>query len=253
MNKRIICVLLVFLCVFNLNGCDESKTLSNEQKCIAVLSDSGEAIAAKMYIESTDYQLTEYQSSSDAVVALENGKADYVVLNEYEAQDFIDAECEIIYFDKCEHKLECRAIFNLENEALCREFNKAFLELEENGILEKIKRANIKGEEYRIPQSSGEKGEITMICDPIFDDRVYYDENNELKGTDVDIAKTVCAYLGYNLIIENADFDVMFTELERGNVDFIMSSAEYTEARAEHFLFSDVYATLEYNVYKRKQ
>ena len=92
-----------------------------------------------------------------------------------------------------------------------------------------------------------------MLCDPIFENRVYYNDENVLMGTDVDIAKTICAYLGYDLVIEVADFDTMFLEIESGNADFIMSSAEYTEQRAENFLFSDVYSTLEYNVYTRKE
>lgn len=251
--KRFICILLIIFGVLGLNGCKDTEVSLSETSRVAVASDSDETIAAKTFCDNIDGQLIEYQSSFDAVTAVENGKADCVILNEYEAQNFIDAERELTYFETCEHKLECRAIFNLENDELCRQFNKAFSGLKKDGTLEKIKIANIKGEKYDIPESSGEKGELIMLCDPIFENRVYYENNSELKGTDIDIAKTVCAYLGYTLVTEVADFDEMFIALESGNADFIMSSAEFTEARAEHFLISDVYSTLEYNVYIREQ
>ena len=44
----------------------------------------------------------------------------------------------------------------------------------------------------------------------------------------------------------------MFRALDTGEADFIMSCVEKTEQRAEHYLFSDVYATYNYNVYKLK-
>ncbi len=247
-------MLLAVLCISGLSSCEnDGEVLLNKTQCVAVVSDSDETVAAKIYCDSMGVELLEYASSYDAVTAVQNGKADFVILNEYEAQSFIDARCELMFLEKCEYKLECRAIFNFDNKELMKEFNEAFDSLTNDGTIQKIKNSHIKGESYNIPYSSGEKGELVMVCDPIFENRVYYNDENVLTGTDVDIAKTVCAYLGYDLVIEVTDFEMMFTELELGNADFIMSSAEYTEERAENFLFSDVYSTLEYNVYTRKQ
>lgn len=254
MSKRIICVLLSVVCILCFSSCeDDSEVLINKTRYVAVVSDSDETTAAKVYCDSIGGELSEYASSFDAVTAVRNGKADFVVLNEYEAQSFIDSTCELEFSEKCEYKLEYRAIFNFENKKLFNEFNEAIESLTNDGTFDKIKQSHIKGESFNVPDSSGEKGELVMLCDPIFENRVYYNDENVLMGTDVDIAKTICAYLGYDLVIEVADFDTMFFEIESGNADFIMSSAEYTEQRAENFLFSDVYSTLEYNVYTRKE
>ncbi len=247
-------MLLAVLCISGLSSCeDNGEVLLNNTQYVAVVSDSDETMAAKVYCDSIGGELLEYTSSYDAVTAVGNGKADFVVLNEYEAQSFIDSNCELTFLEKCEFKLEYRAIFNFENKKLLNQFNEAIDSLTNDGTFEKIKQSYIKGEFFDIPDSSGEKGELVMVSDPIFENRVYYNDENVLMGTDVDIAKTICAYLGYDLVIEVADFDTMFIELESGNADFIMSSAEYTEQRAENFLFSDVYSTLEYNVYTRKE
>ena len=247
-------MLLSVVCILCFSSCeDDSEVLINKTRYVAVVSDSDETMAAKVYCDSIGGELSEYASSFDAVTAVRNGKADFVVLNEYEAQSFIDSKCELEFSEKCEYKLEYRAIFNFENKKLLNEFNEAIESLTNDGTFDKIKQSHIKGESFNIPDSSGEKGELVMLCDPIFENRVYYNDENVLMGTDVDIAKTICAYLGYDLVIEVADFDTMFLEIESGNADFIMSSAEYTEQRAENFLFSDVYTTLEYNVNTRKE
>ena len=247
-------MLLSVVCILCFSSCeDDSEVLINKTRYVAVVSDSDETMAAKVYCDSIGGELSEYASSFDAVTAVRNGKADFVVLNEYEAQSFIDSKCELEFSEKCEYKLEYRAIFNFENKKLLNEFNEAIESLTNDGTFDKIKQSHIKGESFNVPDSSGEKGELVMLCDPIFENRVYYNDENVLMGTDVDIAKTICAYLGYNLVIEVADFDTMFFEIESGNADFIMSSAEYTEQRAENFLFSDVYSTLEYNVYTRNE
>lgn len=247
-------MLLSVVCILCFSSCeDDSEVLINKTRYVAVVSDSDETTAAKVYCDSIGGELSEYASSFDAVTAVRNGKADFVVLNEYEAQSFIDSKCELEFSEKCEYKLEYRAIFNFENKKLLNEFNEAIESLSNDGTFDKIKQSHIKGESFNVPDSSGEKGKLVMLCDPIFENRVYYNDESVLMGTDVDIAKTICAYLGYNLVIEVADFDTMFFEIESGNADFIMSSAEYTEQRAENFLFSDVYSTLEYNVYTRKE
>ena len=247
-------MLLSVVCILCFSSCeDDSEVLINKTRYVAVVSDSDETMAAKVYCDSIGGELSEYASSFDAVTAVRNGKADFVVLNEYEAQSFIDSKCELEFSEKCEYKLEYRAIFNFENKKLLNEFNEAIESLTNDGTFDKIKQSHIKGESFNVPDSSGEKGELVMLCDPIFENRVYYNDENVLMGTDVDIAKTICAYLGYDLVIEVADFDTMFLEIESGNADFIMSSAEYTEQRAENFLFSNVYSTLEYNVYTRKE
>ncbi len=251
MNKRLLCVALAWVFLFTFSSCggDESKPLADSTAYVAVVSGFYETLAAKDYCDSIDAQLLEYETSSDAVEAVRNGQADFVVLNEYEVQSVVGSDSELYYLESCDYKLEYRAVFTYDNEDLCMEFNDAFQKLSEDGTIDSIREAYLNGETYQIPESTGKKGELVMVCDPVFDYRVCYDAAGNLKGTDVDIAKTVCACLGYDLVIETTDFHNMFDEIENGNADFIMSAVEYTEERAETFLFSDVYATLYYDVY----
>ena len=253
MNKRLLCALLIFALLFGLCSCDVGENQPLSDICyVAVVSNSGETLAAQGYCESIGAELLEYNSSSDAVEAVRNGKADYVVLNEYEVQNVLDADSDLYYLESCEYKVESRAVFANTNESLCKEFNDAFLKLTEDGTIDNIRTTYLEGGAYQVPESTGEKGELVMVCDPVFEYRVFYDDAGVLRGTDVDIAKAVCAYLGYELVIVTTDFHNMFQEIEKGNAGFIMSGVEYTEERAEFFLFSDVYVTLYYDVYTKE-
>lgn len=218
---------------------------------IAVAANSDEFLAAEDYSNKIGADLVSYNLTSDAVVAVVNGKADFVIIDEYESQSYIDAGNKLEFVESTEYKIEYVAWFNVEEEQLKDDFNKALSELRQNGVLAKIKDANIKGETYIHGNSVPLKGELVMLCDPLFDNILYYSDNGEVCGTDYDIAKAVCAQLGYELTVKVVDFDEMFAYLEEGEGDFIMSASQYTADRAGFFLASDVYSSLNYNVYKR--
>ena len=218
---------------------------------VAVAADSDERIAAEDYCIENDADLVEYNLTSDAVVAVLNDKADYVVLNEFEAQKYIDAGNEIAFVEKTKQKIDYVAWFNIDNPQLQAEFNSAFEHLKKDGVLTAIKDMNKSGKSYTYKNSAPVKGELVMLCDPLFDYILSYNDSGALCGVDYDIANAVCAYMGYELTIKTVEFDEMFNLLSLGEGDFIMSATKYTPERAEYFLASDVYSTLEYHVYTR--
>ena len=76
-------MLLSVVCILCFSSCeDDSEVLINKTRYVAVVSDSDETTAAKIYCDSIGGELSEYASSFDAVTAVRNGKADFVVLNE---------------------------------------------------------------------------------------------------------------------------------------------------------------------------
>ncbi len=223
-----------------------------KQPVVAVSSVSGNVQAAREFATSKGAECVEYSIDSDAVAATINGKADYVVLDEYSGHLFQKQNKGLCFLEKCEYNIRYSACFTYENVDLCNKFNDVLAIFEKNGTIDKIKTAVYNNEEYVCEQSTGDKGTLVMACDPIFDNRVYFDDDGIVSGTDVYIAKEVCSYLGYNLVIETVNFEEMFNALDNGDVDFIMGCVEKTEQRAEHYLFSDTYTTYDYNVYKLK-
>ena len=257
MKRRVfgfIVLLLCFCLVFC--SCENANTAVVDAigatPLVAVVADSDECFAAEDYCTEIGADLVEYNLTSDAVTAVLNGKANYVVINEFEAQKYIDAGNELEFVCNTSYKIEYVAWFDIQNTQLKDEFNSAYKALEKDGVLSAIKDANKQGEAYVYNCSNPIKGELVMLCDPLFEFAISYNDDGELYGTDYDIANAVCKYLGYELTIKTVEFDEMFNMLSSGDGDFVMSATQYTPERAEFFLASDVYSALEYGVYKRK-
>ena len=253
MSKRIFSIGLVLVLLFLLGSCQNGggNNLTAET-IVASSSASGNVSAAKGYAKNIGAQHVEFSSDSDAVVAVLSGKADYVVLDEYTGFTFSKENKSIQFYEKCDYCIEYRASFSFDDGELCDEFNEAFDKLTKDGAIDKIKLAVNNKEEYIPEISTVNNGALVMLCDPIYDNRLYYGDDGEPTGVDFYIAQEVCNCLGYKLIVKTVNAEDLFEALDAGEGDFIMSCIERTDQRADHYLFSNVYATYDYNVYKIK-
>ncbi len=86
-----------------------------------------------------------------------------------------------------------------------------------------------------------EKGELVMGLDDSFPPMGFRDENNEIAGFDVDLAKEVCARLGISLVLQPINWDTKEQELNTGKIDCIWNGFTITEERKENILFSKPY------------
>lgn len=86
-----------------------------------------------------------------------------------------------------------------------------------------------------------EKGEFVLGLDENFPPMGFRDENNEITGFDVDLAKEVCSRLGIKLKLQPINWDTKEQELNTGNIDAIWNGFTITEDRKEKVLFSKPY------------
>ena len=243
--KRIVYFILCVACVFSLSSCEENPLVRESEKTIAVKYASANESAFEDYVFE-GYTNVPYASSSDVVLAVENKKADYGILDEFELNAYVDAGRNIKPKEKCKYSINYCAYFDFGNDKLKQMFDQAIKELNDNGTIEKIKSAHLKGERFVSNKNNNLNGTLTMLCDPNFDNRVYTDDNGDIVGLDVDIAREICNYLGCDLEIVTADFDELFIELNNGAGDFIISACEVNEEREEYYLLSDTYFTLNF-------
>ena len=248
--KRIISFVLCFAFVIGLSSCSERAFVLETEKIIAVQYASAGESACREYI-SDGYTKVTYNSSSDVVLAVENKKADCGILDEFELNSYLRAERNIKQVQCCDYSIDYCAYFSPDNEDLQNSFNEALQDLKDNGTIEKIKAAHLKGERYQNSKTINKNGTLTMLCDPNFDNRVFTDDKGEIVGLDVDIAREISNHLGYNLEIVSVDFDELFTKLEDGEGDFIISACETNEEREEYYLLSDTYFTLKFYLIER--
>ena len=88
--------------------------------------------------------------------------------------------------------------------------------------------------------SSG--GTLIMGTNAAFPPYEYY-ENDEIVGIDADMAQAVCDVLGYDLVIEDMEFDAIINAIQSGKADIGVAGITVTEDRQQSVDFTDSYAT----------
>ncbi|NMB96404.1 MAG: amino acid ABC transporter substrate-binding protein [Clostridiaceae bacterium] len=86
-----------------------------------------------------------------------------------------------------------------------------------------------------------EKGKFVLGLDEGFPPMGFADENGEIVGFDVDVAKEVCSRLGVELVLQPINWDAKEQELNTGNIDCIWNGFTITEERKQNVLFSEPY------------
>lgn len=246
--KKIGTLLLCFVLIFTLSSCSsDSEFVFADNKTIAIQSNYAGEKAVEQY-DNGDFEIVTFTNASDIVSTLENGINTYGILSEKEVQTYTNNQRNIRVVEQCDYKIEYGIYFSKENEGLKESFDLALTELEKDGTLSKIKNAYLSGDEYHIETEEEFCGTLVMACDPNFKERVELDEDGNLFGMDVEIAKAVTSYLGYGLEFDIMDFDEMFIELINNNVDFVLSAAEITEERTKSYLCTPYFTTRFYLV-----
>lgn len=82
---------------------------------------------------------------------------------------------------------------------------------------------------------------FVLGLDDSFPPMGFRDENNEIVGFDIDVAKEVCKGLGVDLVCQPIDWNAKEQELATGNIDCIWNGFTVTEKRKERILFSMPY------------
>ena len=86
-----------------------------------------------------------------------------------------------------------------------------------------------------------EKGVFVLGLDDSFPPMGFRDENGEIVGFDIDIAKEACSRLGIRFEAYPINWDIKELELIGGNIDCIWNGFTVTPEREEKILFSKPY------------
>ena len=87
-----------------------------------------------------------------------------------------------------------------------------------------------------------EKPTLVMGTNAAFPPYEYY-ENGEIVGIDAEIAAAIAEKLGYELKIDDMDFNAIISAVATGKADIGMAGMTVTDERLQNVNFSDSYAT----------
>ena len=215
-------------------------------KTIGVILDStGDAFASEY--EEKGSVVERFSYAEDAVVALTKGDLDCVIVDEQPARVLVDKYKELTILDEqfvTEHYAFC---VSKDRPELTEKFNNALAGMKDSGTLEQII-ANYIGDAkgtcpYQSPADADRSGGVLTLAVHIgFEPYEFYEED-VVKGIDIDIARAFCDAAGYELKIEDMDFDSIIAAVQTGKADFGCSALTITEDRSKLIDFTDSYTS----------
>ena len=190
----------------------------------------------------------QYNKAADAVQALLTNKIDAVCIDDQVAKNFVAANPdELTTLDTAFAEESYAIAVSKDNPDLTEQLNGAIAELKENGTLDAILDkyiAKVEGAEGYVSPEGTEypNGTLVMATNATFDPYEYI-ETGEIVGIDAEFAKALCDKLGYDLHIEDMEFDSIIAAVNSGKADFGMAGMTVTPERQEQIDFTDTYCT----------
>ena len=180
-------------------------------------------------LEASEYEaegatVERYSKGSEAVQALKAGQIDCVIIDSQPAQKFVEANDDLKILDDPFVDEQYAICLAKDNDELLEEINGALKELKEDGTIDSIMDnyigENIGETPYESPEDvDRSKGELVMAT-----------------------AQAICDKLGYELKIEDMEFDAILPAVQSGKADFGAAGMTVTEDRAASVNFTDTYA-----------
>lgn len=189
----------------------------------------------------------QYSKGADAVLALKQSKVDAVIIDNEPAKVYVEQNPEMMLLDE-DFAIEDYAIcISKDNTDLTEAFNGAIAEIKADGTLDAIldKYINdVEGAEGYVTPEGTEypNGTLTMATNAFFPPYEYYDGDNVI-GIDAEFAKAICDKLGYELKIEDMEFDSIIPAVQSGKADFGAAGMTVTEDRLQNIDFTESYCT----------
>ena len=203
------------------------------------LGTTGDQLATE-YEQNDGSTVERFNKGADAIQALKQGKIDCVVIDYNPAKAFVEKNDDLQILDEELSSEEYAMCVNKDNSELTAKINEALTQLKEDGTLDAIVSNYIGDEAGQHPYTSPEgvdrsNGTLVMATNATFEPYEYYE--------DPDIAQAVCDVLGYDLKIEDMEFDAIVNAVVSGKADFGAAGMTVTDERKLSVDFTDTYAT----------
>ncbi len=198
-----------------------------------------------------------YSKGADAIMALNSGKIDCVVIDAEPAKAFVEKNADLKILDEPFAEEQYAVCVSKDKPELTKKINDALKKLEENGTLKKIE-DNYIGDDTKgkTPYTSPEgvdrsNGKLIMATNAAFEPYEFYD-NEKIVGIDADMMQAVCDELGMELQIDDMEFDSIITAVQSGKADVGAAGMTVTEDRLKNIDFTDPYTTAKQVIIVRK-
>lgn len=204
-------------------------------------------------IFASDYEeqgstIERFNKGNDAIQALLQGKIDCVMIDEQPAKAFVANTTGLRILEEPFAEEDYAICVSKDNADLTASINEALAKLKADGTLDNIIKNYIgddtKGQfPYESPADvDRSKGTLVMATNAYFEPYEFY-QGDKVVGIDADMAQAVCDVLGYELKIEDMEFDSIINAIQSGKADIGVAGITVTEDRLQSVDFTDSYAS----------
>ena len=252
---------LILTAAFILAACSPSnvqiRSLDDlENRSIGVQQGTTGDIYAEDLIDEMGVTLERFKTGAEAILSLKQSKIDAVIIDDQPARVFVSQNSDLMILDE-PFEIEDYAIaVSKDNPTLTAAMNGAIAELKADGTLKGILDYYIGQVEGSAPYKSPEgitypNGRLVMATNAYFPPYEFY-EGGQIVGVDPDFARAICDRMGYELVIEDMDFDTIIVAVQTGKADFGAAGMSVTEDRLAFIDFTDPYVTATQVIIVRK-
>ena len=253
---RVFRLLLIFFCIglsLQFTSCGKKQAENtvfsvddlSGKKIGVQLGTTGDTLVSDYETDGSNTTVERFNKGNDAIQALKTGKIDCVIIDQQPAEAFVEKNDDLKILSDTFDPEEYAICIAKGNSDLTDKFNSAIEELQKDGTIDSIT-SNYIGDEagkhpYETPDGTEyPNGTLTMATNAQFEPYEYYD-GDQIVGIDADIAKAICDKLGYELKIEDMEFDAIIAAVSSGKADFGAAGITVTEDRKKNIDFTDTY------------
>lgn len=272
--QKFLFTILTLLILTSLSGCNktpENTVFSQKDLCgkkIGVqLGTTGDSLASdyenpESEVFPENYQgdasvVERFEKKTDAVDALIEGDIDCIIIDEQPAQTIVREHNELMLLPDKLNTEEYAICVSKETPTLTASINEALKQLKADGTLDFII-SSYTGKELKTPPfyqspagTNRSAGTLVMATNVDFEPYEYY-MDDQIVGIDVEIAQAICDRLGYELEIEDMEFDAILNTVQSGRADIGVATLTITEERLQSIDFTDSYASSSQVIIVRK-
>jgi len=243
-------IFMCLICVGMLSGCEkipENTVYSLNDlngKSIGVqLKTTGDIYASE--IEGATVQ--RFNKGEDAIIALQAGEIDAVMLDDGPAAVFVEQYEGIRILEEPYAEEEYGIVVKKGNQELLEQINNALTTIKENGTLDSIAQhwiydgatTSMYEEQNKESYANGKLVVATNAEFPPYESVV----DGEVVGYDIDLMRAICEELDMELVVKNIAFDSIISSVDRGIADVGATGMSITEDRLKQVDFSNPYTT----------
>ncbi len=220
--------------------------------------DAGSLAATVAQEQFPQANLTYSASSSDAYLAVEEGKADAFVYGKIYLEYAIASQAlsQVAILPQVLSTAQIAAGISPERQELLEPINAFFAQIREDGTLaDMINRWIYQADDTmpQIPRAETPEYTIRFATSGMVKPTSYIGADNQLTGFDLELIQRLALYLNADFTVETMGYDALVASLQSGRVDVVIADLNVTPERLETIVMSEPYMTSELAVMVRKE